>query len=79
MARTHLVLTRRVGESLVIDDQIEITLTEVRGTRAKLRIVAPEERTVVREELIGRPGGQFHKHHGHQEHGHQESSPGACR
>ncbi len=46
-----LVLTRKPGESLVIDNVIQVTLLEVRGSRVRLGIVAPESVRVIRQEL----------------------------
>lgn len=38
-----LVLTRRIGEVVVINDSISITVIDVSGSRAKLGITAPSE------------------------------------
>jgi len=46
-----LVLTRRVGESIVIEGGIRVTVVEVRGDRVRLGIVAPESVQVDREEV----------------------------
>ncbi len=46
-----LVLTRKSGESLVIDDVIQVTVLEVRGSRVRLGVVAPESVHVIRQEL----------------------------
>lgn len=46
-----LVLTRRLNETIVIDDNITVTVVEVRGNRVKLGIVAPAEVQVRRAEL----------------------------
>lgn len=46
-----LVLTRRVDESLVIDDRIIITILAVEGDKVKVGITAPREVTVLRHEL----------------------------
>ena len=47
-----LVLSRRIGERLVIDDSITITVVEIRGGHIRLGIEAPREVPVVRRELI---------------------------
>jgi carbon storage regulator len=47
-----LVLTRRPGESIVIDDRITVTVLDVRGHQIRLGIEAPEEIPIKREELI---------------------------
>ena len=46
-----LVLTRRIEESLIIDDQIIITVLSVEGDKVKLGITAPREVTILRKEL----------------------------
>lgn len=46
-----LALTRRKGESLVINNNIEITVLEVRGEQIKIGICAPKEVPVYRKEL----------------------------
>jgi carbon storage regulator len=46
-----LVLSRRAGESVVIDGGIRITIVEVRGKQIRLGIDAPKEVPVWREEL----------------------------
>jgi carbon storage regulator len=47
-----LVLTRKPGERIIIDDQITVTVLEVQGNRIRLGIEAPKEIPVMREELI---------------------------
>lgn len=47
-----LVLSRRVGESIVIDDNIVITIVEIEGRRVRLSIEAPPEIKILRRELI---------------------------
>jgi carbon storage regulator len=49
-----LVLTRKVGEALILDGGIEITVTDTQGNHAKLDINAPKEVKVYREELYER-------------------------
>ena len=46
-----LVLSRRIGEEIVIDNVIRVKIVAVQGNRVKLGIVAPEEVTVHREEI----------------------------
>ena len=46
-----LVLTRRVGEEIVIDDEIRVTVLTVRGDRVRLGITAPEHVRVDRSEI----------------------------
>jgi carbon storage regulator len=46
-----LVLSRKEGESIVIDGQIKLTVVEIRGDRIRLGIDAPLDVGVWREEL----------------------------
>jgi len=46
-----LVLTRKVGESIVIGRDIEITVLEVRGDQVRLGIAAPRHVAVHRKEV----------------------------
>lgn len=46
-----LYLTRKIGESVVINDNIEVTLVEVRGKTAKIGFTFPPDATVLRREL----------------------------
>ena len=47
-----LVLTRKTGQSIVIDGGIEITVLEVRCEQVRLGIAAPREIRVNRKELL---------------------------
>lgn len=46
-----LVLTRKVGEAVVIDGEITIKVSQVQGNRVKLCIDAPRSHRVVRAEI----------------------------
>lgn len=46
-----LVLTRRVGESVQIGDDIELTIAEIRGKSIRLAISAPRDIVILRGEL----------------------------
>jgi carbon storage regulator len=46
-----LALTRKKGESLVINNNIEITIMEVRGDQVKVGIAAPKEIPIYRKEV----------------------------
>lgn len=46
-----LALTRKKGEALMINNDIEITILEVRGDQVKLGIAAPKEVTIYRQEV----------------------------
>ena len=49
-----LILTRKVGESVLIGDDISITVLSVRGNQVKLGVQAPKEVSVHREEIFQR-------------------------
>lgn len=49
-----LILTRKPGESVIIEDSVRITVLEVRGSQVKLGIQAPPEVRVNREEVLER-------------------------
>jgi carbon storage regulator len=46
-----LVLTRKVGQSIVIGDNIEVVVLEVRGEQVRIGIRAPKDVTVHRKEV----------------------------
>ncbi|MFB1002427.1 MAG: carbon storage regulator CsrA [Pseudomonadales bacterium] len=46
-----LILTRRIGEKLLIGDDIEVVVLDVNRNQVKVGIKAPREMTVLREEL----------------------------
>jgi carbon storage regulator len=46
-----LALTRKKGEALVINNNIEITVIEVRGDQIKLGITAPKDVPIYRKEV----------------------------
>jgi carbon storage regulator len=47
-----LVLSRKKGQSVVIQDHIEITILEVEGDVIKIGISAPKEVQIMRKELL---------------------------
>ena len=49
-----LILTRRVGETLVIGDEVTVTVLGVRGNQVRLGVNAPKEVAVHREEIYQR-------------------------
>lgn len=49
-----LILTRRVGETLVIGDEVTVTVLGVRGNQVRLGVNAPKHVTVHREEIYQR-------------------------
>lgn len=46
-----LILTRRIGEQLIIGDEIYVTILGVNGSQVRLGIDAPKEVEVYREEI----------------------------
>ncbi|MEL6820556.1 MAG: carbon storage regulator CsrA [Calditrichota bacterium] len=49
-----LVLTRRLGESINIGDNIKITVVDIDGKQVKIGIEAPRDITIFREEVYER-------------------------
>ena len=58
-----LILTRRVGETLMIGDSVTVTILGVKGNQVRVGITAPKDVAVHREEIFQRIG--------------KESAPGA--
>jgi len=49
-----LILTRKVGEAIVIDEHITVKLLEIKGGQIKLGVEAPSHIAVHREEVLAR-------------------------
>ena len=49
-----LILTRRVGETLMINDDIKVTVLAINGNQVKIGIDAPSHVAVHREEIYQR-------------------------
>jgi carbon storage regulator len=49
-----LVLTRKVGEEILIGDQINIKVIEISGNKVRLGIDAPVSMRIYREEILAR-------------------------
>jgi carbon storage regulator len=49
-----LILTRRIGESVIIGDDIHITVLGVKGNQVRLGMNAPKDVSVHREEIYQR-------------------------
>jgi carbon storage regulator len=64
-----LILTRRIGETLNIGDDVQVTVLGVKGNQVRLGVSAPKEIPVHREEIYqrikkeketGHTDGNFH-------------------
>jgi carbon storage regulator len=51
MEGTMLVLCRRIGETIVINGNIQVKVLSVQGNKVRLGVVAPEDVSVDREEV----------------------------
>lgn len=49
-----LILTRRVGETLMVGDQVTVTVLGVKGNQVRIGVNAPKEVSVHREEIYMR-------------------------
>jgi carbon storage regulator len=49
-----LILTRRVGESLMVGDDITVTVLGVKGNQVRIGVNAPKDVAVHREEIYNR-------------------------
>ncbi len=49
-----LYLSRKIGESVVINNSIELTITEIRGKTVKIGFNFPPEASVLRKEIFDR-------------------------
>ena len=49
-----LILTRKIGESILVGDNIRLVVLEIRGRQIRLGIEAPADIVVLREEIAQR-------------------------
>ena len=53
-----LILSRKLGERIVIDDRIVLTVVEIGRGKVRLGIEAPQDVKVMREELVEKQGAK---------------------
>lgn len=49
-----LILTRRIGEKMMVGDEVTVTVLGVKGNQVRLGVNAPKEVAVHREEIFDR-------------------------
>ena len=49
-----LILTRKIGESIMVGDHIRVVIVEVKGRQVRLGVEAPKETKIFRGELFDR-------------------------
>lgn len=51
----HLIITRRPGEALVIDERIRVEIVSVEGHKVRIGLRAPKSVSIARSELVDPP------------------------
>jgi carbon storage regulator len=51
-----LILTRRLTETVVIGDNVTVTVLDIKGSRVRFGVRAPSDVVVKREEIFQKPG-----------------------
>ena len=71
-----LILTRRVGETLMIGDSVTITVLGVKGNQVRLGVNAPKDVSVHREEIYQRIKKEKESGHAYADFHHRDVSEG---
>jgi len=53
-----LILSRKVGEKIIIGDNIEVVISEIKGNAVRIGIAAPKSISVDREEIHIKKSGE---------------------
>ena len=70
-----LILTRRIGESLMIGDNINVTVLGIRGNQVRIGVNAPKDVAVHREEIYEKIQNEKRGHEAAPAAGTPESAP----
>ena len=63
MVKWMLILTRKVGELLMIGDEVEITVLGIKGGQVRLGVNAPKSIAIHREEVYNKIKGKKINNH----------------
>jgi carbon storage regulator len=59
-----LILTRKIGESIIINDDIQVKIVDVQGGQVRVGIQAPDAVEIYRQEIYNKIHGIVHDHAG---------------